>query len=324
MARLSSPWRALRPALIAGAAAVTWLSLSSTAASADTGPDASSLLGGVTSSVSSLTHELADAVSPAPAGSPSGPAVQSGLLQPVVSPVSGPADNLIASVPLVDQVVPAGTVSSVSTPLTEVADGVAAGVVQVVVDPAAEAVPVLEPVLQPVSDLLTGAAPLPLPLPGQSVEAVQVEVPAAETPAPADARASAAAATAEDQQSPTETAQAAAELASTPPAASSAHLDSRSAAGHAGTWVLQSDVSALIDPAADLPLPADPESLPAQVPAVPGSGTGSSGSSGGPSGAAAWLSPFDFDFDRPCADLPGDVSEHAPAPVSFDPGSSPD
>ena len=328
MAHRSLSLRALRPALLAGAAAVTWLTLSSTAASADTGPDSSSLLGGVTSSVSSLTHDLTDAVSPAPLGSPAGPSATPGLLQPVVTQVSGPADNLIASVPVVDQVVPAGTVSTVSTPLLEVADGVTAGVVQVVVDPAADAVPVLEPVLQPVSDLLTGAAPLPVPLPEQPAEfqqpikAVQAELPAAETPAPAGAPAAAEAST-DVPQPATETDQDA--LASADASSAGSGLpEAGGAARLAGMPVVQPDMSGLGDPVADEPFPADPTPLPANAPAAPGSGTGSGGSSGSTSGAAAWLSPFGFDFEPTGILLAGDMSEHAPAPVSFDPGSSPD
>ncbi|UKA76600.1 hypothetical protein [Arthrobacter sp. FW306-07-I] len=325
MAHMSSPWRALRPALLAGAAAVTWLTLSSTAASADAGPDSSSLIGGVTSSVSSLTHDLADAASPAPLSSPAGPAATPGLLQPMVTQVSGLADNLIASVPAVDQVLPAGTVSTVSAPLVDVADGVTSGVVQVVVEPAAEAVPALEPVLQPVSDLLTGAAPLPVPLPQQGVElqqpleAVQAGPPATETPAPAAAEASAGA-----LQAATDVDQDALALADASSAASGAIPEARGAAGLAGTSVLQSEIAGLGDSVADEPLPVGPAPLTANVPAAPGSGTGSGTSSGGPSSAAAWLSTFDVDFILPCAVLAGDTSEHLPAPVSFDPGSSPD
>lgn len=329
MARMSSPWRSLRPALLAGAAAVTWLTLSSTAASADTGPDSSSLIGGVTSSVSSVTHDVAAAASPAPVGSPAGPAAAPGLLQPVVTQVSGPADNLIASVPVADQVVPAGSVSTVSAPLIEVTDGVTAGVVQVVVDPATEAVPALEPVLQPVSDLLAGAAPLPVPLPEQAVElqqpidAVQAELPETETPADAAAPA-AAGPSADVRQAATEVHQDALVAADASSAASGENLEAQGAAGLAGTSALQSDMAGLGGTIADEPVPADQAPLPANTPAAPGSGTGSGGSPGGPSGAAAWLSPFDLDFELPCAVLAGDTSEHAPAPVSFDPGSSPD
>jgi len=322
MARLSSPWRALRPVLLAGAAAISWLALSSTAASADTAPDSSSLLGGVTTSVSSLTRDLAGAAAPAPAGSPGVSGESPRLLQPVVSQVSGLADNLVAAVPAVGQLVPAGTVTTVSAPLVDVAHDVTAGVVQGVVDPATEAVPVLEPVLEPVSDFLAGSAPLPVAIPGQPVEELPAELPAAETAVPADvqpapAEVDAARERAAEPQQP-------AALAGMPAADASANLEAPRTAYLAGTSVLRSDLSGLTDPVAGQPLPVDPTPLPAQAPAAPGSGTGSSGSSGGPSAAAAWLSPFGFDFVRPGAVLAADVPEHAPAPVSFDPGSSPD
>lgn len=321
MARKSTPWRALRPALLAGAAAITWLTLSSTAASADTGTDSPPLLGGVTSSVSSLTHDPSVAVSPAPAGSPAETIAGPGLLQPVVAPVSGLADSVIASVPVVNHVVPAGTVSSVSTPLAGVVDDVSAGVAQGVVSPATEAVPVLEPVLQPVSDLVTGSALLPVAVPDAPLDAVPAQLPVAANLASADAALSApeaAAALAATAAEPGES-------AAVSPAA--ARADSN--AGHEQRGSVPSGIFLHVDASAvsapvELPLANDPAPLPGQGPATPGSGTGSSGSSGSPSGAAAWLSPFDLGLERPGVIPVGDPSQHLPAPVSFDPGSSPD
>jgi len=322
MARTSSPWRALRPVILAGAAAVSWLTLSSTAASADSGPDSSSLLGSVTSSVSSLAQDVAATVSPAAPTSTAGPATGPGLLQPVVTSVSGVADNLIAAVPVVDQVIPAGTVSTVSAPVVGLADNVTAGVAQVVVAPAAEAVPALEPVLQPVSDLLTGAAPLPLPLPDPPVGAVPVDLPAGVIPDSAPAQGAAV-----------ETLPDVPETAPEPDVAGSAAAgqdtggnpgsEASSVTVLAGTSGPRTAVSVPADPAYEHPLPVGPAPLPAQVPA-PASGAGSGGSSSGPSGAVAWLTPFGFGFERPGLVPAIGASEHAPAPVSFDPGSSPD
>ena len=320
MARMSSPWRALRPALLAGAAAVAWLTLSPAAASADTAPDSSSLLGSVTGSISSLTHDLAETVSLSPTGSPAGPAATPGLVQPSLTQVSGLADNLIAAVPVVNQAVPSGTVSVVTAPLVEVADAVTAGVVQVVVVPATDAVPILEPALQPVSDILTGAVPLP----ASATEPVQTDLPAVLAPAPASSQSA-------DLQAATvalETAPGpdpAAEVSPTKGTADgNASLVTAGAAVLANTSILQPAVSDLAVPASEQPLTADPSPVPAHVPAAPASGTGSSGTSSGPSGAAAWLSPFDFGLERPGDVLAVTSSEHAPAPVSFDPGSSPD
>jgi len=322
MARKSTPWRALRPALLAGAAAITWLTLSSTAASADAGTESPPLLGGVTSSVSSLAHDLSVAVSPVPAGSPAGTVTGPGLLQPAVTPVSGLADNVIASVPVVNQMVPAGTVSSVSIPLAGAVDDVSAGVAQGVVAPAAEAVPVLEPVLQPVSDLVTGSAPLPVAVPDAPIDAVPAQLPVAANLASADAALSAPEATADIAATAAEPDEAAAASPAAAPAGSSnaghQQLDSVPSGYFPHFDVFA--VSAPVDP----PLTSDPAPLPGQVPAAPGSGTGSSGSSASPSGAAAWLSPFDLGLERPGVIPVGDPSQHLPAPVSFDPGSSPD
>ena len=309
MARSSSPWRAVRPVLLAGAAAVTWLTLSSTAATADTGPDSSSPLGAVTSSVSSLGQDLAATVSPVPAGSADGPAASPGLLQPVVTPVSGLTDNLIAAVPVVDQVVPAGTVSGVSAPLVEVADTVAAGVARELTAPAAEALPVLEPVLQPVSDLLNGAVSLPAP----PLDDVQVDVPGVLAPAPAGDLPSAV----EEAPDATDTATESGQAVEAPSTASDAGILANTAFPHAGVFETLGSI-------AEQPLAVDPLPVPAQAPAAPAPGAGSSGSSGGTSAAAAWLNPIYFDFEGAGAVRADRSPGHVPSPVSFDPGSSPD
>lgn len=319
---MSSPWRAMRPALLAGAAAVMWLTLSSTAASADAGPDSSSLPGGATGTVLSLAHSLADTVSPPHAGSAAGVTAAPGLAQPVAARISGLADNAIAVVPVLEQVVPPGAVSTVSAPLADVADAATAGAVQVLVAPAAEAVPALEPVLQPVSDLLTGASTVALP--ALPVDALPGDLPAIVIPDPEVA-----------QPAPLEAPATALETASEPGPDSGALLDELGVgdvaqlqttgnAGLANIFEPPSAMPASADPDSGQSLPVDPAQLPDQVPAVPASGTGSGGSSGGPSGAAAWLSPFDFGFEHPGAVLAGEASGHIPAPVSFDPGSSPD
>lgn len=320
MARLSSSWRAVRPALLAGAAAITWLTLSSTAASADSGPDSSSLPGSVTSSVSSLSNTVA----PAPPASPAGAAANPGLVQPVITQVSGLADNIISAAPGVDQVVPSGTISVVAAPLAAVADGATAGVAQVVAAPAAEAVPVLEPVLQPVADLLTGTAPLPLPLPAPPANGVPVDLPAGVIPDSAAAHPAAVEALPDVPEMATEQDLAAGSSPARPLAQSNVESETASAAFLADTSGPRTAVSVPADQAYEQPLPVDPAPLPAQAPASPASGAGSCGSSGGPSGATAWLSPFGFGFERPGAVLAGEASEHVPAPVSFDPGSSPD
>ncbi|SDT02394.1 hypothetical protein SAMN04489743_1488 [Pseudarthrobacter equi] len=326
----------MRPVLLAGAAAIGWLTMSSTAASADTLSEASSLLGGVTSSVtssvSSVTGKVAGTVptdsqpsttapTPAPAPVPGQPA---GLLHPVANQVSAVADNLISSVPVVNRVVPTGTVSAFATPIVEVADGTTAVLVEAVVPPVAEAIPVLEPVLVPVSDLVTGSDPLPLP-------DLSGTLPLEELPASGPVAA--------DGTNPVEPLLNAAVAV---PAESFGTAESDPAAGantaapvlavfpgHGAAFLAE---TAGIEPAvhhsgggdAGQPATDDPAHQPTQSPAVPGTGTGSGGSASVAFGSAAWLSAYDFDHFLSRAVLAREDREHTPAPVSFDPGSSPD
>ncbi|PTT63167.1 hypothetical protein, partial [Arthrobacter sp. HMWF013] len=165
MAKARSPWRALRPFVLAGAATVAWLTLSSTAAVADSSTESGSLVGGLTSSVSSLPAPLTGAVAPlqdavSPATQPSGSA---GLLEPLAGTVAGAADHLAATVPVVNQVVPADTVSALAVPVAAGADSATAALVETVAPPLAAALPVLEPVLRPVVELTGGTVP-PLPV----------------------------------------------------------------------------------------------------------------------------------------------------------------
>ena len=318
MALMSSPWRALRPALLAGAAAVTWLTLSSTAATAGAGPDSSSLLGGITSSVSSLAETVTGPAQSIPTASASDAAASTGVLQPVAAPVSALADDLIASVPVVSQVIPAGTVSTVSAPIAGAADSLAADVAEVAVAPVAESVPALEPVLQPVSDLLTGVEPLPVQLPELPAVVSGPELPTSPADAAAGALPGAAATDSRAVENISEADDSAAE-GSLP--GSMLQPASQGAARLAATTAGQSAPAGI---AVEDPLSLDPSPLPAQAPAAPGSGTGSGGSPAGPSGAAAWLNSFDYLFRIAGAVLGLESPEHAPAPVSFDPGSSPD
>ncbi|HKU02075.1 MAG TPA: hypothetical protein VJQ80_04630 [Arthrobacter sp.] len=295
---------------------MTWLSLSSSAAAADAGTDSASLLGSLTSSASSLTHDLAATVAPVPAGSASGPAATAGLLQPVVTPVSGLADNLVAAVPVVDQVVPAGTVSGVSDPLVEMADTVAAGVAQDLTAPAAEALPVL----QPVSDLLTGAVPSAVP----PLDDVQVDVPGTLVPAPAQEQPPAVEEVPDAIGTAAESGEAVDELSTAAAGIYGPALESPDEDVLAGAAVTEALVFETIGSQAEHPLAVDPLPVPAQAPAAPASGSGSSGSSGGPSAAAAWLNPTYFDFEGTGAVRADQSPGHVPSPVSFDPGSSPD
>jgi hypothetical protein len=318
MAKARSPWRALRPVLLAGAATLTWLTFSSPAASADALSDTTSLLGGVTSSVSSVTEKLAG---PAPAAPSTPPAAASstGLLEPVVGQLSGLADNIVSAVPVVNQVVPAGAVTAVSAPIAGVADGATAGLVDVVVPPVAAAVPVLEPVLQPVSDLVTGTAPLPVAVPELPVVPVDADTSGGATVVPTDDPAAAGKSGAAPE-SPTPSGVPVVDAVGGPGLATSP-VGTIALAGTAPVlWV--ADAASGIE--AEQQDNADPSPVHAQAPAAPGSGAGSGASTSGSSGSAAWLSTFKLDLPIAGAVRAGETSEHVPAPVSYDPGSSPD
>jgi hypothetical protein len=313
MANAVSPWRALRPVLLAGAATLTWLTFSSPAASADVLSDTSSLLGGVTSSVSSVTDKLAGPAPTVPAP-PLPAAPPAGLFQPVAGQVSGNADNIVSVVPVVNPVVPAGTVTAVAAPMAYVADGAAAAVVEAVVPPVAGSLPVLEPVLEPVSDWVTGTAPLPVELPELPLVAVEGAVPVAGAVVPTGASAAAVRASGDTS------ALSDSFLTTAPDAATLPYGAVALAGTSAPLWAITS-ASGFGD---EQPSTADPSPAPAQAPAAPGSGVGSGAASGGSAGSAAFLSAFNFDLPLSGAVCAGESPEHAPAPVSFDPGSSPD
>lgn len=326
MAKSRSPWRALRPVLLAGAATLTWLTFSSTAASADTLSDTSSLLGGVTSSVSSVSEKL---LTPAP-GTPSTPASgqPAGLLQPVAGPVAGLADDIVASVPVLHHVVPAGTVSAVTTPVTRIVDRTASAVVEAVVPGVTKTVPVPEPVLEPATDLETGPTPLPVPVPAlPGTDQDKSEDPAAPgidgSSTAADQAFAGAAQTGEETGRPSAT-----DRSSPDPSAAEANFPSPSGMTRVSAGALQfgSPGSFPASLASESPGEADTSPHRGPVPAAPvgaGAGSGAPASSGS-SGSAAWLSSFDVHL--PLADVyrAGEHPAHAPAPVSFDPGSSPD
>jgi hypothetical protein len=300
MAKVPSPWRALRPLLLAGAVTATWLTLSASAATADSSRDSGSLLGGLTSSVSSLTAPLSGAVSPilesaSPAPSPTG------LLQPGASSAAGTADQLIAAVPVVKSVVPAGTVTAVAVPIAAVVDTAADDLIETVAPPLTDAAPVLEPVLKPVVDLVETTVPAsPATLPGLlPLEEMDV---AGEISTAMDAPAAAGHITAD---------------AATSSAGASENL--LAIQGMSPPVPVSKEMHAA---PAESPWTADPAMPPA--PAGPASGAGSGASPSGASGSAAWLDESGFNLPLPGSFPASGSPEHAPSPVSFDPGSSPD
>jgi hypothetical protein len=321
MARSRSPWRALRPVLLAGAATLTWLTFSSSAASADTLPDASSLLGGVTSSVSSLTDKVLSPASAVPS-----PAQSPGVLQPVVGSVSHLADDVLASVPVINRVVPADTVSTVTAPIARLADDATSVVVETVGPPITGMLPVLEPVLDPVTDLVTGKTPIPAPsVPGQLGDDGGLPAGPGSAPAQSTTDTGSSAATADTAQG---TSAAVEGTSSLDPSAADARFPGKRSgeSGPAAGSTFPLPVSAAHSVAGQPRRAIDPAPSPKPVPAasgVSGTGSGASPAASG-AGSAAWLDPFDFHFPLPGSSRIGGQPVHAPSPVSYDPGSSPD
>ncbi|MDQ5861085.1 MAG: hypothetical protein M3536_02335 [Actinomycetota bacterium] len=252
-----------------------------------------------------MTAPLTGAVSPileaaSPVPSPTG------LLQPVVGSVAGTVDHLIAAVPVVKSVVPAGTVTAVAVPIAAVVDTAADDLIETVAPPLTDAAPVLEPVLKPVVDLLDVTVPSsPVTLPGLlPLEGIAV---AGDISTVTDAPAAATAA-----------------------AENSTADGSANSPGTAENLLSVTGISSLPVPAstemhavpAESPWTADPSTPP--TPAGPASGAGSGASPSGPSGSAAWLDEFGFNLPLSGAFPISGSPEHAPSPVSFDPGSSPD
>jgi hypothetical protein len=315
MERLS--WRALRPLLLAGAAATAWLTLSAPGASADGASDPGSLLSGVSSSVSSVreaaTSPVGDilagaASSPTPVAAPADVTVlpaEPSSTEPagLVQPLTGAVDHVIAAVPVVNQIVPTGSVGAVTAPVIDAADGIVAGIAQEVLPAAGDTLPVLEPVVEPVSDLLDGVDSLP-----DNIAAPVLTVPDA------------------------------AGAASNTPAVALPLLADTERAGRPAAADVTAKAVAPFSAAVSgtlRPAPAQAGSLespgprggspgPSELPAVPGSGSGSSQSSSGGAGGTAWLSTFHLDVPLTGVFPVSGPLQNAPAPVSFDPGSSPD
>lgn len=323
-------WRpplSLRSLLLGGAAAVAWLALSSSAASADAGGSHSdSFFAGLTSSVSSVTSASGDALSavsshsraPDQAPAPSPAPGSNGLLQPVVGNLTGPVDNLAGSLPVISQVVPAETVTNVITPVSAAVDDTAGSLAEAVIPPASETIPALQPVLDPIADVISdGDVTLPEPVADLVTQLV------GDPPVPGPNLLDLSGAEHDSASALRETA------------------DAVSSAGTStATTAFASGVSGMLWPPS-MPLgdtsgvagvsgetgpngggngPPGPDA----IPPAPGSGSSSGQSSGASSGGAACLTDFSLNLPQPGSTPASKPLQHAPAPVSFDPGSSPD
>ncbi|RAX47415.1 hypothetical protein DQ354_00010 [Arthrobacter sp. AQ5-06] len=224
----------------------------------------------------------------------------------MVGSVAGTADQLIAAVPVVKSVIPAGTVTAVAVPVAAVVVTAADDLVETIALPLTDAAPVLAPVLKPVVDLVDATVPSsPVTRPG--LLPLDEIAAAGKTLTVMDAPAAATAA--------------------------EGHITAHATAHSPGTsenFLTVNEMSPLPVPAstemraapAESPWTADPSTPPA--PAGPASGAGSGASPSGPSGSAAWLDEFGFNLPHTGSFPISGSPEHAPSPVSFDPGSSPD
>lgn len=289
-----SAWAFLRPLLIAVAAAASWVALSATGAWADSSTSGDPLLeaaGSTWSSVSSTaTHHARDVLEPAAAG-----------------PGTGVADQLVQTVPVANTAVPAGTVAAVVNPsvdTVDTVDGMVGGTLGTVV-PLAGAI--LQP-LQPVLDPVISAAPLPAVTPAAPPAAAPalpagIQLPGGDPPSPA----------AEPQQ-----ANAGPEIVAPSPSHRMPNT------GFACDPRLRPAAATALAPGAgpgDAPsrTPSDPS------PAVPGAAPGGSSPSGGngPSLPATLGAHHLHAPGTGSAAIQGRLLA-APAPVPWDPGSSPD
>ena len=288
--------RVFRPVLLGAAAATAWLALSMTAASADTGEDHRSLL--------SLNSTVASVVAPAPKPDPGAEA--HGSSQVVLDVVSGTAYQTIAVRLLVSDVIPPDITTSLVSPAMALEDSTIAVVAATV------------------TRLDSSIASVTLP----EALAVIVDAPVAVAVQPVSTRAVTVIAPTFDP--------AADVLTDSPRLEGESLVDPAPGAG-SGVGIPDALPKSFplthgsFGPSAssEAPLPTD-----ADAPAHPlrdrdmlsvpaGSGVGSQTQSGGSGPAALMARPFQLDALTGAGPISGPL-QHAPNPVSFDPGSSPD
>lgn len=317
--RKSPILRVLRSVMLAGAGAVVWMALSSTAANADSGNASNhTLLGGADSAVSNVVHNapkglsgtvnnavsavtsvpvhaVASAPVPAVASAPV-PQVQLPAAQvpPAVAnelpQLTANVDHLVANTPVVNSVVPDGTVGAVTStvvpPATRAVDGVGSGV-----------------------GSLLGSLPVAVP---------DVTLPSLHVPD--------AAGTSEILDAGAAVAESADGVASMPAPDVAAPLPGLAGlsdlTGPNGT---PSTTAAWTSASDDPSEPLSDGTVPPRAPGGSNTISGSAALSSNPSGAAAaWLEGTNLIYPLAGTLLSPAAAGRVPAPVSFDPGSSPD
>ena len=284
-------WAFLRPLLLALAAAASWIVLSAAGASADSSASSYPLHGAGPATLIPATATVA----PTPATTPP--------LRAAVEEVSGLVDQVVETVPAVDRMVPDGTAAAVVDPATGTVDGLV-GAVGTLVPLAGAALEPLDPVLEPV---ISG-----LPLPVAAPEGAPDGTPPAVTEVPQVSGETAA--------HPAETA--AKPEGAVPVSAPATSFDTlhRNGAG-CDAQMMPASAPAVLPAAGPGKAPVDAPQEPAS-PAVTAGGSSPSGGHG--SAMPGWLGAYHFQIP-PAGWAAAQARLLAvPAPVSFDPGSSPD
>lgn len=319
-------WRALRPVLLAGAATVSWLTFSSTAANADPVPSSPSILGNVTSSVPAAPATLTQAL---PALTLYGNQDRiaelggNGVGQPFTADLPGAAADLISSVPLIEAGA-GGPIAGVTEQVRKTAGSLVGGTAETVsglTGPLMEAVAGVQPAVQPLLDQ-TQQAQLPdasrtlSPLPERTSSAAPGIGGTAD--AGTDNR------TGAWHDSMRADPATAVEAPGTSPAkrTNGASVVPGAAGGKAMSLRTPSPDVAVLPGGGTQPLDRSP--YPLHVPSAPaGFAPGTFGSTAGSDHADH---PYPFSLHGPPAGVGplGNLSKHAPSPASYDPGSSPD
>lgn len=317
MASSMSSWsalRPLRPVLIAGAAAIAWLSFSAPSADASTQPAGDSLVGGITAPATSASSSGTD---------------RSGLAARALKAVDGaaraeqPDVSIVPVLAASPEAVPAG-----AAPAPETAEYVPALAAEIVapVEAAVDAVRSSEAlpaqVGAPVASLAEIAVDRVAESISQTVVAPAAEAAADVAEAPVAASNSGSSDHAESEtQSTAPTADAALETTGITVEASSIDSILLSVSVPSATAA-----HSFLAPSGNGPVPAGDDSrLDPVLPAPPpGSGSGNGQSSGGPFASAAWLTrPFEHFTAVGLFPARGPL-QHVPSPIALEPGSSPD
>jgi hypothetical protein len=347
--------RPVRPILIAGAAAIAWLSFSAPAADASTQPAGDSLVGGITASAGSAStsgtdspgwaaQALKDINAVAPAAQPKLPGVSvlaaplkvvpstappapatvpeyvSSLTREVVAPAEAAASAVTSSETLPAQIA-APVVSLAQTTVSRVKSTVE----QTVVVPVTETVPILAPPLKSISVIVSDAPALIEPV--APIREVLADVDSAAPvdmeealPAAPQSRSSVLA------ESATQSVTSAVNSALSPGSTSIGVVLSPGESvllGASGSGITTQAFLAV--PSSGSTPDGDNNRLEPVLPApLPGSGSGNGQSSGGPFASAAWLTGSFGHF--PAAGLlpaRGPI-QNVPSPIALEPGSSPD